>query len=70
MRHFLKTVLEKDQRVLLKLKSKQTIPSAEEDNGGEYKKKLQKNKLLERYVECLQKKEVTAQDARLFKVIG
>ena len=72
MRYFLKTVLEKDQRVLLKLKSKEMISSADEKkrNPDEVKKKLKKGLLLERYVENLQKKTLNPEDKRLFKVLG
>ena len=54
MRYFLKTVLDKDQRVLLKLKSRELIESAEEDDRTEFEvKKLNKAKLIERYVDIL-----------------
>ena len=61
MRYFLKTVLEKDQRVLLKMKSRDIVTSADENQVDKtsFKKKLNKGKLLERYVETLQKKSPT-----------
>lgn len=72
MRYFLKTVLEKDQRVLLKMKSRDIVTSADENqvDKAAFKKKLNKGKLLERYVETLQKKIPTPQDARLLNVLG
>ena len=70
MRYFLKTVLEKDQRVLLKLKDKEIVSSADSDNPQELKKKTNKKILLENYVDFMQKKTLTAEDARLFKVLG
>lgn len=70
MRYFLKTVLEKDQRVLLKLKDKEIVSSADSDNPPELKKKTNKKILLENYVDFMQKKTLTAEDARLFKVLG
>jgi len=55
MRYFLKTVLEKDQRVLLKLKSRELVSSAEEGkfDPGSFKKKLNKKLLLENYVDFM-----------------
>ena len=54
MRYFLKTVLDKDQRVLLKLKAAEWIPSdCNEYPKKLYKKKVNKEMLLERYVEHL-----------------
>lgn len=72
MRYFLKTVLTKDQRVLLKLKEKDVVPSADEGkpNPGEQKKKLNKKMLLENYVDFMSKKKLNPEDERLFKVLG
>lgn len=72
MRYFLKTVLEKDQRVLLKLKDKEIVSSADSDAppGNELRKKQNKKLLLENYVDFMQKKQLTAEDERLFKVLG
>lgn len=55
MRYFLKTVLEKDQRVLLKLKSKEIVESNDETKPqpGSFKKKLNKKLLLDNYVDYL-----------------
>jgi hypothetical protein len=72
MRYFLKTVLEKDQRVLMKLKDKEIVSSADSDAppGNELRKKQNKKLLLENYVDFMQKKQLTPEDARLFKVLG
>lgn len=73
MRYFLRTVLEKDQRILLKLKKQSQIESADDASKmdpAEYFKRTRKDLLLDRYCEQLQKKEFTKQDARLFEVIG
>ena len=64
-------MLDKDQRVLLKLKSSEWIPSdGNEKPRDKFKKKLKKNLLLERYVENLQKKKLSKQDNRLLDVLG
>lgn len=54
LRYFLKTVLDKDQRVLLKLKSTEFIPSSEDESKpkpNSEKKKKYKDRILKRYVE-------------------
>lgn len=54
MRHFLHTVLEKDQRVLLKLKKHKLIESADDENKKsnlEYHKHTNTELLVDRYVE-------------------
>lgn len=59
LRQFLKTVLDKDQRVLLKLKSTQYIPSSEDETKplpGVEKLKKRKNVILDRYVDFMQRK--------------
>ena len=55
MRYFLKTVLTKDQRVLLKLKEHEFVSSAHTDSvpDDEVTKVLDDKKLLEIYVEQL-----------------
>jgi hypothetical protein len=59
MRYFLKTVLSKDQRVLLKLKGTENVPSeTDKPNPMLFKKKLKKDVLLDRYIECVQHKEI------------
>ena len=70
MRYFLKTVLTKDQRVLLKLKNKDVVPSADESKPVAMKKKLNKKLLLENYVDFMSKKKLSQEDSRLFKVLG
>ena len=71
MRYFLKTVLSKDQRVLLKLKGSENIPSEnEKPNPLLFKKTLNKTLLLDRYLEAVQQKEINVEDERLFKVLG
>ena len=72
LRYFLKTVLDKDQRVLLKLKSTEFIPSDEDErkpNAGQ-KKTKRKDLILQRYVEELQKKTLGKMDFRLLEVLG
>jgi hypothetical protein len=71
MRYFLKTVLSKDQRVLLKLKGTDNIPSEDEKpNPLLFKKKLNKKLLLDRYLDAVQQKEINVEDERLFRVLG
>jgi hypothetical protein len=72
MRYFLKTVLEKDQRVLMKLKSKECVSSCNTDDPDldTIKKKLNKKQLVENYVDYMQKKSLHSEDERLFKVLG
>lgn len=72
MRYFLKTVLDKDLRVLLKMKTFEYIDSSE-DGKPDYelfKKKLKKNLLLDRYIDNLMKKDIGKQDQRLLTVLG
>lgn len=72
MRYFLKTVLDKDLRVLLKMKTFEYIDSSE-DGKPDYelfKKKLKKNLLLDRYIDNLMKKNIGIQDQRLLTVLG
>ena len=72
LRYFLKTVLDKDQRVLLKLRSTEYIPSSDDERKptiGE-KKHKRKDLILQRYVENLQKKTLGKQDIRLLEVLG
>ena len=68
----MKTVLDKDQRLLLKLKSTEYIQSSDDENQpikGE-KKHKRKELMLQRYVENLQKKNLSKQDVRLLEVLG
>jgi len=56
MRYFLRTVLEKDQRILLKLKKQSQIESADDASKmdpAEYFKRTRKDLLLDRYCEQL-----------------
>lgn len=72
LRYFLRTVLDKDQRVLLKLKSTEFIPSSDDERKaikGERKHK-RKELILQRYVENLQKKQLEKKDIRLLEVLG
>lgn len=62
MRYFLRTVLEKDQRILLKLKKQSQIESADEAgkmDSTAYYKRTRSDMLIDRYCEQLQKKEFT-----------
>ena len=71
MRYFLKTVLDKDQLALLKLKSKSYIPSDDEKPpANTHKKTFNKGALLETYVENLQRKTLGKQDVNLLEVLG
>ena len=72
LRYFLKTVLDKDQRVLLKLKSTEFIPSSEDETKAkaDVKKIKHKDLILERYVEEIQKKTLGKMDFRLLEVLG
>ena len=55
LRYFLKTVLDKDQRVLLKLKSTEYVPSSEDSSKPteEQRKVKHKDLVLQRYIEEL-----------------
>jgi len=71
LRYFLKTVLDKDQRVLLKLKTSECIDSGDEKPSTmKTKKKVNKSLLLDRYIENLQRKTLGKQDIRLLEVLG
>ena len=72
LRYFLKTVLDKDQRVLLKLKSTEFVPSSEDERRPkEDERKIRhKDLILRRYVEELQKKTIGKMDFRLLEVLG
>ena len=72
LRYFLKTVLDKDQLTLLKLKSRSFIPSDDDDrpNSFTHKKKFKDELMTERYVENLQRKTLTKNDVRLLEVLG
>ena len=71
LRYFLKTVLDKDQLALLKLKSKSYIPSEDEKPpANTHKKTFNKGALLETYVENLQRKTLGKQDVNLLEVLG
>lgn len=64
MRYFLKTVLDKDLRILLKMKTFEYIDSSE-DGKPDYelfKKKMKKNLLLDRYIDNLMRKNIGIQD--------
>ena len=72
LRYFLKTVLDKDQRILLKLKSTEFIPSSDDEKVPTGSRRRVKNKdmILRRYVESLQKKTFGKMDMRLLQVLG
>ena len=72
LRFFLKTVLDKDQRVLLKLKSTEFIPSSDDARKPKTSQHKVKHKdlILKRYVEELQKKTFGKMDIRLLEVLG
>ncbi len=74
MRYFLKTVLSKDQRVLLNLKKSENV-SSDSDSSKEFpverfRKKVKSKVVLDRYTDFIRKKDITEEDARLFKVLG
>ena len=57
--------------MLLKLKGTENIPSEDDKpNPLKFIKKLKKDLLLDRYIECVQKKEINAKDERLFRFLG
>jgi hypothetical protein len=64
MRYFLKTVLDKDLRVLLKMKTFEYIDSSENDKPDYelFKKKIKKDQMLDRYIDHLMKKNIGIQD--------
>lgn len=71
LRYFLRTVLDKDQRVLLKLKAKEYLDDEnEKPNTWEFKRKINKDLLLDQYIEFIQRKNLTKQDERLMSVLG
>lgn len=71
LRYFLKTVLDKDQRVLLKIKSQEQLRSDDDrPTTKDCKKKINKDLLLERYIENLQQKTLGKQDIKLLEVLG
>lgn len=60
LRYFLRTVLDKDQRVLLKLKATKFLDSDnEKPNSFEFRQKFNKDMLLDLYIEYIQKKNLT-----------
>jgi hypothetical protein len=71
MRYFLKTTLSKDQRTLLKIKAREIVPSDDPDkpNRNDFVKKLNRKKLMETYVDFMQKKPLTIEDKRLFEAL-
>ena len=72
LRYFLRTVLDKDQRVLLKLKSTEYIKSSEDERKGDANRQKVRHKdlILKRFVEEIQKKTLGKQDIRLLEVLG
>ena len=72
LRYFLRTVLDKDQRVLLKLKSTEYIKSSEDERKGDANRQKVRHKdlILKRYVEEIQKKTLGKADIRLLEVLG
>ena len=64
-------MLNKDQRVLLKLQDRVKVPSGDEKpNYLEFKKIVNNELLLERYIDVLQLKVLSKQDERLLQVSG
>ena len=74
MRYFLKTILEKDQRALLKLRASQLIQTSSESETkpipGEEKRIMRHDLLLNRIIENLQRKTLTKYDIRLLEALG
>jgi hypothetical protein len=60
--------------VLLNLKKSENVSSDSDSSKDfpveQYKKKVKSQVLLDRYTDFIRKKEITEEDARLFKVLG
>jgi len=70
-KYMLKIFFDKDQRRLLQLKNTKLVSSDDEKPNVFYtKKKLQKNKLINMYVDNLRSKRLTKTDLKLFEVTG
>lgn len=60
LRFFLRTVLDKDQRVILKLKAKEFLDTDnEKPSTYEFHRKLDKQLLLDLYIDFIQRKNLT-----------
>lgn len=71
MRYFLKMVLDKDQRVLLKLKSKEFLDTEnEKDILTEVKRTYDEDTLLNLYIEYIMQKKTTKTDEKLMSILG
>ena len=73
LRYFLKSVLDKDQYCLLKLKGTSLIPSSDDETKaipGKTSKKFKKDMVLDRLIMQLQRKTLTKQDIKMLEVLG
>ena len=73
LRYLLKTVLDKDQYCLMKMKGTALIPSSDDETRpipGKQHKKFNKDAVLERLVTQLQRKQLSKQDFKFFEVMG
>ena len=73
LRYFLKTVLDKDQYCMMKMKGTALIPSTDDETKpipGKNHKKFKKDAVLERLVTQLQRKQLSKQDFKFFEVLG
>jgi hypothetical protein len=67
----MKILLDKDQRRLLHLKQTEYISSdLEEYDPNDFNKKLQKNKLLNLYVDNIRRKKLKRSDIKLLEITG
>ena len=73
LRYFLRTVLDHDQYCLLKMKSTKLIESSDDENEpilSKERKKYNKDAVLDRLIDQLQRKQLSKQDVRLLEVLG
>jgi hypothetical protein len=67
----MKILLDKDQRRLLKLKTTEYIASDfDEYDRTDYKKNVNKNKMINSYVDNLRKKKLKRSDIKLLEITG
>lgn len=69
---FMKMILDTDQRKLLKLRSSKAIESDESESQSIFnvKKYVDKDRMLEIYIENLRQKEIDERDVKLLRITG
>ena len=69
---FMKMCLDTDQRKLLKLRSSKLIASDEDEALSIFrvKKKVNKSKMLDLYIDNLRSKEIDERDVKLLRIVG